>query len=48
MIAAASLTWLALGEVLRSGRILRISAQAIRRIGAAVLLVFAVLIAASA
>jgi threonine/homoserine/homoserine lactone efflux protein len=47
MILGASLAWISLGEAIRGGRILRLSPQAIRKAGAAVLLVFAVLIASS-
>jgi threonine/homoserine/homoserine lactone efflux protein len=47
MILGASLVWISFGAAISNGRIVRVSPQAIRKTGAAILLLFAVLIAAS-
>lgn len=47
LIAMASLSWISLGGAIRSGRIVRVSPQGIRRIGAAILTLFALIIATS-
>jgi threonine/homoserine/homoserine lactone efflux protein len=44
LIAAASLCWISLGAAIRSGRILAIEPDIIRRLGSAVLIAFAVAI----
>ena len=48
LILAASLCWITLGAALRSGRMAAVTPQIVRRLGAAVLLIFAAVIGASA